>query len=427
MDYTTIKGLSDIINDNINNSISTKEAKIKINGLLHNKTTENTILEFKSFLDTIPDDKKRDIPKMTLILVLALCRRNLDEEDKIYIYLKENGLIEKLFGGLSILLDGKSKTLGISVKWADNNFKNKYEFISRFQGQFEYWTYIEIFQATDIIYRYNKNMYEDLLIKDKARLLLLNLFSSIRNKDISKSLIIRLLNKEDELDQNIGLYIITYKLRNYIFQYKNHQIQNEMGSFNSNNSREKLINIEENISREILEVEHVFSMCEDEVKVGLLINYILSEKEYIPEMFILWILDPKLESILIDQIKYSGKINTLEKVFLMINIIGTNRPKNTYEKSSKIKLYDALIYIITEFIRERNGIYSWTEREEEMMSVILKKTPMRPRKRLLAFLEKEKEGLMSSRLDELVRLHVCLKDKTKSDIINGIKEIIQTN
>lgn len=268
---------------------------------------------------------------MTLILVLALFRRNLDEEDKIYSCLEENGLVERLFGGLTMLLNGKSTVLGIRVKWADNNFKNK---------------------------------------NDRTRLLLLNLFSGMKYIDISNDSIIRLLKKEDELDQNLGLYIITYKLRSYLREYKYYQRQNEMQSINSKDSMEEL------------------------------------------------------EDILINQIKYSGKINILEKVSLMVDIIESNLSKNDYEKASKIKLHDALIYVVTEFIRDRNGIYLWTEAEEVMISLILKEIPVGLKAKLLASLEEEEKGLMSSKLDELVRFNIYLEDKTKSDIINGIKKLI---
>lgn len=149
---------------------------------------------------------------MTVILVLALCRRNLDEEETIYESLEKNKLIASLYGGLSVLLNGKSEQLAIKLKWQDNFFENKYEFINRFQGQFPYWDYIEIFIAAKIIHRDNQNLFEELVLKDKTRLVLLNLTSGHFHCEASEKLIFNLINGKNELDRNIGFFLLVSKL-----------------------------------------------------------------------------------------------------------------------------------------------------------------------------------------------------------------------
>jgi len=71
-------------------------------------------------------------------------------------------LIAPLFGGMAILLNGKSNQLAIKIEWNDKFFENKYEFTKRFQGEFFYWDYIEVFMAAKIIQRYNERLFEDI-------------------------------------------------------------------------------------------------------------------------------------------------------------------------------------------------------------------------------------------------------------------------
>ncbi len=144
----------------------------------------------------------------TLIIVLVLLRRNLDCVDEIKDELEKNKLINCLYGGLCILLSGKSEMISIRIELNDNLFENKYEFITRFVD-FNYYDYIEMFQATEILYLSDAKKFESLISRDETKLLLLNIVSGHMSVKPSDSFISDLLKDDDELKQNIGFALLT--------------------------------------------------------------------------------------------------------------------------------------------------------------------------------------------------------------------------
>ncbi|MFT9487174.1 MAG: hypothetical protein ACH0QD_07365 [Tepidibacillus sp.] len=424
MDAKTISNLAELVHDNWNNKFPKEDIKKRINGLLHRKKTSNVVKEYKDLLNTMPKEKKKQIPIMTVILVLALCRRNLDEEEMIYEALKENGLVTALYGGLAILLNGTSKQLSINIEWQDESFQNKYEFINRFQGEFLYWEYIEIFIAASIVQKDNESIFERLVIKDRSRLLLLNIASGRLRGRVSDELILTLINKQDELDQNIGFFLLTAKLNRYMWEIEQYLRKKEMGI---QGSKSKKRTSDKQILHELNRIKGLLNHCSDSVKVSLLLNYMLSKGPVIPKAFTAWLLDPQLQSELIKEIKYSNKIKTLDKVYLLIDIVSNTRRRINSKEFPKIELYNALVDVIISFIKDRKGIYQWTDKEKQIMEEITKLLPRKSKKRLLSFLNKETDNIMSLRLDELVRFNIYLKDKSKQDIITGMNSIAKEN
>ena len=424
LDEKIISQLAELMYENWNNLSHKNEIKKRINGLLHRKRSSNVINEYKDFLNIIPNEKKKSIPLMTVILVLALCRRNLDEEEVIYESLEKNKLIPSLYGGMSILLNGKSKQLAIKLKWQDNSFENKYEFINRFQGEFLYWDYIELFIAAKIIQRHNQKKFEELVLKDRTRLLLLNLTSGYFNGEASEQFILTLIKGESELDRNAGFFLLTFKLNRYIRDVIQYEKEKELGI---NRPHPEINIIERQIKKELERIESLLIQCDGDIKVSLIINYLLSEPSIFMESFGKLLLDPNHKDYFINEIRNTKKINTLEKVYYLLNVVSNTRVNKKPKGYSKLELYNALVDTIIIFIRDRKGIYQWANREEEIMQGICELLPQKPKYRLFRFLIKESQDVLCSRLDELVRFDIFLKDKNRQNIINGMLSILKSN
>lgn len=424
MDDKTISQLAELMHENWNKLSHKDDIKKRINGLLHRKKSSNVIKEYKDFLGIIPKDKKKSIPIMTVILVLALCRRNLDDEEEIYDSLKQNELISSLFGGMSILLNGKSGQLAIKLKWQDEFFENKYEFIKRFQGQFLYWDYIELFIAAKIVQRDNQSLFEELILKDKTRLLLLNLASGHFNGNVSEHLICTLINGENKLDQNAGFFILTSKLNRYISDVMQYEREEELGI---NRPHPEIRTVKKEINKELNRIENLLKQCSGSTRTSLIINYLLSETRIFSKTFGKLLLDPELKDYFIFEVRNTNKINTLDKVYYLVNVVSNTRIRKKANRNSKLELYNVLVDVIISFIKERKGIYLWTNREEQIMQGICELIRQKSKYKLLRFLINELEDVLCTRLDELVRFDIFLKDKSRQDIVNGMLIILKNN
>ena len=424
MDDKTIIQLAELMHENWNKLSHKDDIKKRINGLLHRKKSSNVIKEYKDFVGIVPKDKKKSIPIMTVILVLALCRRNLDDEEEIYASLKQNKLIASLFGGMSILLNGKSGQLAIKLKWQDEFFENKYEFIKRFQGEFFYWDYIELFIAAKIVQRENQSLFEELILKDKTRLLLLNLASGNFNGNVSEHLIHTLINGENKLDQNAGFFILTSKLNRYISDVIQYEREEELGI---NRPHPEIRTVKKQINKELNRIENLLNQCSGSTRTSLIINYLLSEPRIFSKTFGKLLLDPDLKDYFIFEVRNTNKINTLDKVYYLVNVVSNTRIRKKTNRNSKLELYNVLVDVIISFIKERKGIYLWTNREEQIMQGICELIPQKSKYKLLRFLINESEDVLCTRLDELVRFDIFLKDKSRQDIINGMLSILKNN
>lgn len=424
MDDKIISQLAELMYENWNKLSHKDDITKRINGLLHRKKSSNVIKEYKDFLGIIPKDKKNSIPIMTVVLVLALCRRNLDDKEEIYASLKRNELIASLFGGMSILLNGKSGQLAIKLKWQDEFFENKYEFINRFQGEFLYWDYIELFIASEIIQRDNQSLFEELILKDKTRLLLLNLASGYFNGEVSEHLILTLINDENKLDQNAGFFLLTSKLNRHIRNVIQYEREEELGI---NRPHPEIRTVKRQINKELSRIENLLNQCSGDTRTSLIINYLLSETRIFSTTFGKLLLDPDLKDYFIFEVRNTNKVNTLDRVYHILNVVSNTRIRKNANRNSKLELYNVIVDVIISFIKERKGIYLWANREEQIMQGICELIPQKPKYRLLRFLINESEDILCSRLDELVRFDIFLKDKSRQYIINGMLNILKAN
>ena len=326
--------------------------------------------------------------------------------------------------------DGKSKTFTFQVKWSDDLFKNKYEWLERFKGDFHYWKFIELLQAIKILHLVDSKNIEKIVKKDKSRLVLLNMLSWHLGITPTDKLIEWLLNDPDELNQNIGFCFITRKFSSAvsdILYYQNIQKSSENYCHPKYNKEEKR-RYRENLNLikvEIPKIEQFLIKCDDKTKVSLLVNYILVQREGHPVIFARWLIEVDNQEHLIDEIKNIGKLRTLRDVLALLSVISkTKRSKGETENAPKLPLYNAIVDTLMTFVKNRSGLYKWEEQEQNEFLDICVMLPKQSKKKLSRFLRQELEMLAVSDIDRLLRYKIYLEDERKLQIINGMLNIL---
>ena len=80
MDKDTVSRLSYILNDHINEKTKSRDAKRRINGILHNKKTVTVVSALQNYVSKLSGKEKNIV---TLIVIMALIRRDLDDITKL--------------------------------------------------------------------------------------------------------------------------------------------------------------------------------------------------------------------------------------------------------------------------------------------------------------------------------------------------------
>lgn len=337
-----------------------------------------------------PDMSKQDYNKAVLIVVLALIYRRPAGLNPLIRAIDEAGLTGSLYGGLNIYLGGKNPGFTLHVRWSDSSFPNKYEFITRFSGEFRLPETHGLLYAVQIIAYLNQKRFEELAFKDTTHFILLNLDRI--DTSVSDELIMKLFTLGDDLQSNIGLDLASRGILDSI------EIQEKFDFFYKN--------------------------CSPERKTSLLINYILIQRKY-PLQFGDWLMQHELKDHLISEIKNSGKIRTLHDLctvsflihdFPCIDKNGVRRNKNAY--------YDAVTDQLKTFIGQRTGIYVRDANTDNIFRNICRNLPLRNKRKLIKYLKKQMDRYMVSELDQMTRFKIYLEDKRQWDICQGMLEIL---
>lgn len=257
-----------------------KDSKVKINKVLRNKSCVTIISEFKQLMPEIQD--KKDINKSLLILVLSVLHKNVGLFDNLQKVLTTEGLIPNLYGALCTLFSGKSPTLHLKIELTDSQFPNRYDYLTRFFGQFMEPKIRDILYAVKILAMNDQTKFEELAFKDSTRLILLNMASFQLNEFPSDSLITRLLKDGDELQSNIGFYFAVWDVTRDVHDYA--QLRQNPTSPYTKTKRQ----INKNIKCHLEAFYNFYNCCSTNRKASLLVNYILSEREY-PVQFGYWL------------------------------------------------------------------------------------------------------------------------------------------
>lgn len=420
MDAIIIRNLAEVIYDEWNINITKADTKKRINGIFHNRSTKRVIQDFAEYMDTLQPNSKKRSPLAILIVTLALFRRNLDDNE-IEKELDKQHLVKPLYGGLIKLLSGNSQQIKFRIQWSDSYFNNKYDFLTKF-NEFYYWEYIEIFYASKVVYDYESALFESLVLRDKSNLLILNILSGHFEVNVSDQLISQFLCDSDELRQNIGMALLMKPFTTYVEKIEQIKFQKQIGVEVSKTPG--IRTIKRRIRTEVNHVYNVLNSCDLKIRTSLIFNYLVTTSTY-PAIFEYWLMDENAQEYIVQEVEKSGKIETLKEVFMFLQTFSKRRKAMNGDcQRIKNSYYNALINVLVYFVKERKGIYFWGENEKKLFGSICNLLPMRYLSKLQGLLRKELEGLMVSKLDQLIRFHFYLKDRAKGDIVEGMLEEI---
>lgn len=410
LDLKTIHELSLVINDYTKRYLDHNSARKKTNGVLHNQSTENVI---KSFYDLIKDTSGNGRNRATLIVVMGLLLRNSYDYTLIQTSVQENKLGNCLYGGLSILLSGKSDTFNVRCKLAHESFNNKYKYLLRFQD-FCYWDYYLLFKSAELLYSIDKEKFEKLVLKDNTQLLLLNMTSLNLVAEPSDKLIKQLLSSKDDLQRNIGLCFISRKLTTAVNEYGNYYRCKKIGLPISSDEKD----LHEELDFECSKFLSYINGCEKIVKAELLFNYFMTNLIIYPNIVLEELMNSELQIEFAKQIRDTGKVKTLREICYITQAIKNTCARNENNKRiSKMNLFMAITELLISFFENRK-IYAWDDKEANFMENICECLPVRCISKFRKYLTQKKHTLFCEEIDRLVRFKLYLQDKKQNDIIS---------
>lgn len=410
--------LSVVINDSANKSIKSVDAKKKINAILHNKSIKTVINELSTYVENINGNEKN---KAVLIVTMSLLRRNLDCEKELSLLISKYKLTGCLYGGLKSFLLGDSEQFGLKIKLNTNSFENKYEYVTWF-FDFNYWELIVLFESVKVLSLIDFLKFEQLAFNDQSKLVLLNMVTHHLNIKPSDDLITKLLQSDDELNQNIGFAFLTENIARAVDDICEIKRSKENG-FPITKNLKSVRNI---LNTEIMKCCTFLESCNTETTTQLLFNYLLVHQMQYPTIFARMLMSSSSQEEFYKQIKETNKVRMIKDVSFLASLISNTPALNDKKRRvSKAKLYDSITDILISFVEEDRGIYGWNEQQELYIKEICKKLPTKNIYALRSYLLKKRKTLMATKIDELVRFKIYLKDKRKQDIIDGILTVIE--
>lgn len=428
LNENTIDKLRLVIDNCLNNKIRHDIVKKRINGILHNKTNSNVFKELHNYINSpTPNATNNKISgneknKAVVIVVLALLRRNLDCYSELCKLIQRYNLINCLYGGLCVLLSGKSEFISININWNDRRFENKYEFLYN-AVNFDYWQYSEIIQAAKILYVLKDRAFEQLVLKDKTLLLMLSMATYHLDIQPSDILIKDLILSNNELKQNVGLDFMT---RNISARLSN--IEHIINCQNRGHIIERNLNEEnKHLEQDVQKCLTILNECSADVQAKLLFNYYLINQTLNLCDFAQRLMSSNIQDEFIKLLQDYSKMRDLRQIcFFYDLIIKTFSQEKNKKHTQKGKYHLAILKLLIAFIHERK-IYAWDETNQIYLKCIIEQLPQKHILVLKDFLVKERRGLMCEKIDRLVRFEIYLKDKRQDEIIESILKTIKSN
>ncbi|MDR3594241.1 hypothetical protein [Clostridium sp.] len=412
----TMNILSDVIIQNLNQVNICFNSREKLKEIFKNKDVLLLIEEFEIFINNLSKDYNKKKPRFTAIFILTLLIYRIKDEQNIFIGVKNHNLGRLLYGGISALLSGKCNDFSLNIEFNTSKYSNKYEFISKIRLSQFCKINTEIMEIVKYIYvNYNLD-FKRLALNDKSKFILLNMCNNIFSIKVSMDFINSLLGSSDELNRNIGFYLITAKLK-FSMEKKEHIRHCKKIGIKKNGIG--IVEINKIINEDLKLIENCLKMCDAKTKVSLVTNYLLSEKPSI-NLFYKLLLEPKSQKYVIEEIGKIDKFRRLEDVYYYLKTIHHKSEKMKKGYYNRQPLYDAIIELIIIIFRNNIAIYQWSDLEDEIFqkicSLLIKSSKEKMRIRLL----KVKRNLMTKKIDELVRFDIYIEDKRKEEIANGM-------
>ncbi len=410
IDSNTIKQLALIIKDYSNNHITSNIAKKKINGIFHNKSISTIFRE----LNTYNQGLKKEKNTSTLVVTTALYIRNLDAQEIINNEIIKYNMTGALYGGLYGMFCSSSSVLKIDFTLSDSSFSNKFEFLHRYYD-YSNFRLTACLKSIKTLYYIDKSKFDLLAYGDKTKFILLSMVNFRLNIKPSNELLVRLIKDNDDLNQNIALYFLTFKLDIFLNRYP------KIKAENASNRRKFL----KEVDTELTNINHYLFQCDNKTRTSLLFNCILQHQKAYPECFARTLVDKEHQTYFCDQIKTSGKIRSLKELMFVADLIKRTPALDDRKKRiSKLSLYNAIAHVIIKFIEEEKGIYGWDQEQQNRFLRVCENLPVRCLKKILSVVQKKQSYLMCDSLDEMVRFKIFIEDKRKNEILNGMQNVI---
>lgn len=405
MDSAVVNSLAQVLDDFGNQWIDSDTAKSRIAGILSGKSPAEVLQELDAYVSDIPGSEKG---KTVLIVIMAVLRRSLDSGPTLAQEINDRGytLAGYLYGGLAMLLKGKSQTFTFRLSALDRETKNAYAEICQWNDRF-FWPHIDLFMAAKLLYRLAPHRFEQLALEDPNGVLLLNMAQGHLSIFPSEALLQKLLESSEPFHPNFALAFYTQPI---------------LALYNKNwNKQEKRGDIKK-LNGHVARVLTALDQCSPSLRAELLTNYLLVHPWAFPNAFARQLVGAKLQGGFSRQITAPGKIRTIHELGSIASLIAeTPACDEQKHRITKRPLVDAVRNVLIRFVQERTGIYVGDSRWPEDAKAVLRLLTARQRRRFGRFLDSQDRTLMISPLDELVRFDIYLKDTWHHQIIQGLQ------
>lgn len=409
LNKSIISKMMSIIDDKLNNKCDLYQIKKRTISIFRNKKISTILSELNDYKNILSDESKKDFPKDVLIIVWALIRRNLDCIEELTNELIKSNLIKALYEGLNIIFQGKSEHIKIQIKWTDDHYANRYEFLNTFP-EFYYFEFIELLLCGKITYYYDKEKFETFIINDPTKLFLLNIYSGHLGIKLSDNLIKKLLDDEDKLKNNMGFGLLMRPINRIIQKYESSQRCVLIGEKYSERQMNK------DMAEPLQKLGNMLNFCRDKVLVDIIMNYIL-QFDMFPKAFAQWLSEAKYKPYILKELQ-SSKIRSPKELNRAVFFIS----KLHVDRVLRRDYYNTILMKIENMIQERQ--FYIIGNDEFQLSKLCKKLPRFIKNKLITFIGLEKQKLLTTNLDKMTRYEIFLQDIRQEEMLNIILNII---
>lgn len=402
MDSAVVAALARVLDDFGNQRIDSDTAKSQIANILSGKSPAEVLQELDVYVLNLPGNEKG---KAALIVIMALLRLDLNSGPALAqeIQSREYKLAGHLYGGLTMLLNGRSRDFTFQLSVLDREAKNVYAEIEQWNGRF-FWPHVHLFLTVKLLHRLDPCRFERLTQEDPSGAILLSMAQGHLPVSPSDVLLKKLLESSDPVHPNFALAFYAQP------------ISILCGKIEANRGDRKKLN--EHVDRCLT----AFRPCSPDLRAKLLTNYLLVYPRACPDAFARQLVGAELQGEFASQITEPGKIRTIRELGSIASlIVKTPACDEQKHRITKRPLADAVLSVLIRFVQERTGIYAGDNRWLEDARAVLHLLTVRQKRRFGCFLNSQDRDLMISPLDKLVRFDIYLKDIQHHKIIQSLQ------
>lgn len=405
MDGAVISALAQVLDDFGNQRIRSDTAKSQIADILSGKSLAEVLRELDTYVLSLPGREKG---QAVLIVIMALLRLDLSFGPALAqeIQSREYRLAGPLYGGLTMLLSGRSRNFTFQLSVLHREAKNVYAEIERWNDRF-FRPHVDLFLAAELLHRLDPCRFEQLAQEDPSGAILLSMAQGHLPVSPSDGLLKKLLESSDPVHPNFALAFYAQP------------ISILCGRIKANRDGRKKLN--EHVDRCLAALRP----CSPGLRAELLTNYLLVYPRACPDAFARQLLGTELQGEFARQITEPGKIRMIQELGCIANLIAkTPACDEQKHRITKRPLTDAVLSVLTRFVQERTGIYAGDNRWLEDAKAVLHLLTVQQKRRFECFLNSQDSTLMISPLDRLVRFDIYLKDIQHHQIIQGLRDCL---